>query len=392
MADRTRITGVTLLDPEQNGPLGKDLLIQAGEIEAQLGAGEALQFPSSELNLQGCYLAPGLIDLHDHGSIPFDTDDVLGASLTRQSGDRLRHGVTAFLPTSVAWRVKELQSKLGMLALTLESGDFPGACPLGVHLEGPWISAQAAGAQPASSIRGYDATEGASIFDAARGWVRMVTFAPEELGTNQLLDDLVRHRIVPSIGHSLALPDQIKRAAGEGARHSTHLFNAMGPLHQRDCSTAISILNHDALSCDLICDGQHVDPAWIKLAHSMKGSQLSLITDRIDIEASASATGFGSGEIMEKNGALYLSDGRLAGSCLQMDQALANFRQFAQVDLIEAVRACTLSPARLLGIEARHGSLRVGARADFIVLSQEGRLLQTWIAGKKVYEAEPAAA
>jgi N-acetylglucosamine-6-phosphate deacetylase len=168
----------------------------------------------------------------------------------------------------------------------------------------------------------------------------------------------------------------------------THLFNAMGEFHHRSPGLAAAALSDDRLSCDVICDGAHVHPRVVAVAARAKGDGLMLITDRVDPPAaSAGAASFGSGEILGDGTAWRLEDGRLAGSGLSLDAALRNLVAFTGASSLEAVAACTLRPARVLGIEGERGSLRPGARADFAVLDDALRVRETWIAGRCVYSA-----
>jgi N-acetylglucosamine-6-phosphate deacetylase len=255
---------------------------------------------------------------------------------------------------------------------------------LGIHLEGPWINSGAAGAQPSASIRPFDARHDAELLARAEGSIRMVTFAPEISGAKALLAALEQRGIVPALGHSLASIDDANDAMTRGAQHVTHLFNAMGPLHHRAPGLAGAALADDRVTCDLICDGVHVHPTMVRAAARAAGERLCLITDRIDADAGALG-GFGSGGMTRDRGVWRLEDGRLAGSALTLDAGLQNFRAFSGATLPEAVAACTLRPARVLGLEASHGTLRPGAWADFAVLDRDGAVRETWIAGRRVY-------
>ena len=165
----------------------------------------------------------------------------------------------------------------------------------------------------------------------------------------------------------------------------THLFNAMGPVHHREPGLAGAALTDERLSFDLICDGAHVHPRMTRLAAHAGGERMSFITDRIEAPAAEGAS-FGSGAVHDDGVALRLADGRLAGSLLTLDLALRNAQALTGLSLLDAVAACTLRPARVLGIEAERGTLRPGARADLVLLDGECRVNQTWIGGALVYE------
>ncbi len=359
-------------------------------IQARLGAGEAGPEGTRVVDLGGSLLAPGLLDLHVHGSFVFAEPERMAEALERDARTAARHGVTGFLPTTVAWGHDALAFAMTRLTPVMTRSTPAGARILGIHLEGPWIRPEASGAQPARDIRPYDRAEGRDSLDRGEGWVRLVTLAPEVPGAPELLEELTRRGIVASLGHTLATPEQIDAAVTQGARHATHLFNAMGPLHQRGPGTAAAILAHDGLGCDLICDGAHVHRDWVRVTARVKGTGLVLISDRVEPggsphDADDARVGFGSGKLLGDGEAWRLPDGLLAGSRLTMDRAMANVTRWGAMTRCEAVAACTLRPARLLGLETEIGTLRPGARADFVVLAPDGSVLETWVGGRRAH-------
>jgi len=381
---RLLLTNARLFDPEERAPRVGALLLQAGRIAGRPSAGELGAIDAERLDLAGAGLAPGLVDLHFHGALPFANGEDAASCLERASMSLARHGTTSFLATTVALPGAELAAQIRDLAPRVAGGGWPGAEPVGIHLEGPWIAAGAAGAQPAAALRPADPLEVEQLITQGAGTIRMVTLAPEVPGAGALLATLSRARIVAAMGHSLANPREIAAALDAGLCHVTHLFNAMGPLHHRELGVAGVALTEDRLSCDLICDGAHVHPAIVRLAARVKGERLILITDQIDPPA-ASTPSFGSGPIHDDGRAFRLQDGRLAGSRLFLDQALENAQSFGALSLHQAIAATTLRPARLLGIEAERGTLRVGARADFFVFGPHAKLRETWVQGRCVF-------
>jgi N-acetylglucosamine-6-phosphate deacetylase len=226
--ERILLRDALLLDPEAGRPSPGGLLLRDGRIEARLGPGEPGPEDARPEGLGGRALAPGFLDLHFHGSLVFHDASGFEASLAASSAQLPRHGTTAFLATTVAWGRADLARRVGVLAALVTRGGFPGAAPIGIHLEGPWLAAGAAGAQPASAIRGYDAAEGAEVLARGRGAIRMLTLAPEVAGAPVLLDALGREGVLAALGHSRAGPAEVEEAIARGARHVTHLFNAMG--------------------------------------------------------------------------------------------------------------------------------------------------------------------
>lgn len=412
---RTLLDNAKLLDPEkpEAPPSPSAVWIEDGRIQRIEATGDFSPKPCEKLmdcnfervDLGGAYLAPGFIDLHYHGSLIFAAARDLDTNLRRSSMRRVREGTTAFLPTTVASTTSRLEEIFDALAPAFQSAaknsdastSWPGAVPLGLHLEGPWINEAAAGAQPRSAIRAYDAAQGHALFSQGENLIRMVTLAPEISGADDLLRELAARSIVAALGHSQATAEQAEAAIELGARHVTHLFNAMKPLHHRDPGLLGVALSDSSLSVDLICDGVHLDPRIARLAAAAKREKLVLITDRIELPAGAlgeqgesahasqAIESCGFSDLYDDGRALRLRDGRLAGSSLGMDCAFRNAQTFGALTLGEAVAACTYHPARVLEMESERGTFRVGARADLVVLDAKGTVLQTWIAGKRVW-------
>jgi N-acetylglucosamine-6-phosphate deacetylase len=377
------LVNAVLLDPEQPAPARGGLVLDGGRITARLGAGEAAPRDAERVDLAGRALAPGFLDVHYHGELVLGTPAEGAAALGRTARALLAGGVTGFLPTTVAWPAPELLARVGALAEACAApANGDGAAALGLHLEGPWIAPAAAGAQPPGGIRACDPAEAERVLERAHGLVRMVTFAPELPGAPALLAVLGRRGVVAALGHSQADAEQVGAAAAAGARHVTHLWNAMSGLHHRAPGLAGAALADDRLSCDLICDGAHVHPFAVRIAARAKRERLLLITDRV-----APGAGFGAGALVDDGVALRLADGRLAGSRLTLDRAVRNAVAFGAMTQLEAIAAVTLRPAVLLGLDGERGTLRAGARADVVVLDATGAVAETWLAGRRAYAA-----
>jgi N-acetylglucosamine-6-phosphate deacetylase len=382
---RLVIHNAVMLDPEGAAPAAGGLVIEGGRIRARLRAGDPIPEDALTHDAAGQRIAPGFLDVHYHGAFVFSVDDAHHDAL-EQAASSVRHGTTGYLATTVAWSAEELPARVGALAAALEAAPDAGARPLGLHLEGPWISAEAAGAQPSKGIHAPRSGEIDEVLGRAAGLVRMVTLAPEIPGASDLQARLLQRDVVVALGHSRARVDEVEEAVDRGARHVTHLFNAMGPLHHRDPGLVGTALADPRLSADLICDGVHLHPQVVRLAARALGERLILITDRVAPSRDpGGGTSFGSGDLRDDGVALRAPDGRLAGSRLTLDRAIRNANTFADMTLLQAVRAATLGPARLLGIEAEHGTLRPGARADLAILDERGDVVETWLAGRRVY-------
>jgi len=386
---KVAITGAELVDPEAIHAPRATLLIEAGRIAGCVAPDEPLGADWSVVSREALRIAPGFIDLHFHGELVATPPSGFAAALARAAGRMLSEGTTAFLATTVCWPRAVLADAVAALAEVVDGVAAAGAACLGLHLEGPWISAEAPGAMAPEAIRPFDARSDREVLARAGERLRMVTLAPEVEGAGALLALLSARGVVAALGHTRASPECIAEGVARGLRHVTHLWNAMGPMHHRDPGVAGTALAEERLSCDLICDGHHVDPAMVRIAARALGTRLVLITDRVELpEGAADASALGPG-VPGGEGAPYRrADGTIIGSQLGLDTALRNARSFAGLGLADAVAACTLRPARLLGVERDRGTLRTGARADLALLDAEGRVVETWVSGKLAWRAE----
>jgi N-acetylglucosamine-6-phosphate deacetylase len=333
-------------------------------------------------------LTPGFFDIHMHGGAGLDVMRASTTELPRLGEFLATHGVTGYFPTTVAAPLDATYASLGRLADAIEAlpasnGDGIHARPLGIHLEGPFLSHKRRGVHPPE----YLVTPTVEIFDrlwqAARGHVRMLTIAPEIPGAMEVIAEAARRNVCVSIGHSDAELPVARQAVKAGAHHATHTFNAMRPLDHREPGIIGEVLSDDAISADLIADGIHVSPEVVKVFLQAKGYERAvLITDAI------SATGMPDGryqlgpiEVDVKDGKCT-ANGSLAGSVLTMDRAVRNVTQFSNWNLREAVRAATLNPAQAVGLSANYGALIPGAVADFLVLTPSGDVVKTIVAGR----------
>jgi N-acetylglucosamine-6-phosphate deacetylase len=333
-------------------------------------------------------LAPGFLDIHIHGGAGVDAMRAPASDLPRLGKFLAAHGVTGYFPTTVAASMDATCAALERLADAIEAGESSASAarPLGIHLEGPFLSHKRRGVHPPENL----VTPTVEIFDrlwqAARGYVRMMTIAPELPGALEVIAEAARRKVCVSIGHSDAEMPIAQQAVKAGARHATHTFNAMRPLDHRDPGILGEVLSDDNLSADIIADGIHLSPAIVQIFLRAKGTERAvLITDAI------SATGMPDGhyqlgpiEVDVKDGKCT-SGGSLAGSVLTMDRAVRNVTRFSHWSLKDAVRAATLNAARAAGTISDRGILARGARADFVVLNERGEVLKSVIGGKECH-------
>ena len=386
---RTAFTARRLFTPteEIDRPL---LIVEDGRI-AELSAISDKSAPvnATLVDFGDTTLAPGFFDIHMHGGAGLDLMRATPSELPRLGKFLATHGVTGYFATTVAAPMDATCTALGRLADAIEAGassnngDAVQARPLGVHLEGPFLSHKRRGVHPPENLVTPTVEIFERLWQAARGQVKMLTIAPEIPGAMEVIAEAAKRKVFVSIGHSDAEMPIAKDAVKAGARHATHTFNAMRPLDHREPGIIGEVLSDDQLTADVIVDGIHVAPEVVKLFLRAKGHERAvLITDAI------SATGMPDGryqlgpiEVDVKDGKCT-SSGSLAGSVLTMDRAVRNVTQFSDWTLRDAVQAATLNPARAVGMSNHQGVLAPGADANFTVLSPTGEVLKTIIHGR----------
>jgi N-acetylglucosamine-6-phosphate deacetylase len=356
------------------------LTIEDGIIES-IEAGE----PNNSNDL----LTVPFLDIHVHGAVSHDFMTATLDEIDRVGRHLARHGVGHYLPTTVTGSIDHAFRALGTLADAIETHQHSGrdrwsAAPVGVHLEGPFISHLRRGVHPTACILDPSIEMFDRYQQAARGHIRLVTLAPERPGALDLIRHATASGVRVSLGHSDATLEQTVSAITAGASSATHVFNAMRPLHQREPGITGAVLDDDGLFAEVICDGIHVHPAMIRLWLRMKGiDRAILVTDGI------SATGMPDGSYTlgdftaEVKDGVCMADGVLSGSVLTMDKAVANLQRFTRSPLATAIRLATRNPARLLGMDGLV-ELGPGQPANFNIYDLDGRLRETILHGRSV--------
>ena len=330
-----------------------------------------------------CVIVPGFFDIHIHGGVNCDVMRGSADEMAKFEVFLARHGVTSYFPSTVTASQDATLSALERLANRIEAaetGGAGGAQPLGIHLEGPFLSHTRRGVHPPVDLVEPSVAAFDKLWQAARGHVRMLTIAPELNGAEEVIAEATKRGVCVSIGHSDAALEQARRGVKAGARHATHTFNAMRPLDHRAPGILGEVLTNNQISADVIADGIHVDPTVVDLLFRAKGIEnFVLITDAI------SATGMPDGRYQLGTLEVELKDGRctrdgnLAGSALTMDRAVRNVMKFAGLSLQQAVRAASMNPAKAVGI--KKGTIEPGADADFTVLTPDGEVRATAVKG-----------
>jgi N-acetylglucosamine-6-phosphate deacetylase len=360
------------------------LLIEDGRI-ASISTRETGQPPaatqSRTLDFSGATLAPAFLDVHIHGAAGHDVMEATPEALIAIGSFLAARGTGSFLATTVTAPLDATLRALSGLAKLVTpsragSEPEPHARPIGIHLEGPFLSHAKRGVQPAEHLQQPDIALFDRFFDAAEGHIRLMTLAPELPGAAELAAHATRRGVRISVGHSNATAAETQTAIAAGAVSATHTFNAMRPLDHREPGILGTVLSSDQLFAELICDGIHTAPELVKLWWRTKGPEHGiLVTDAM------SAAGMPDGDYQLGGFAVQVANGRatargvLAGSVLTLDRALTNFMEFTGAPLHHALRLLTTNPAAMTGFSDQAGTLVVGAPANLVALDETGKLV-----------------
>jgi N-acetylglucosamine-6-phosphate deacetylase len=356
----------------------------------QIASRQEAELPSHGrvVELEDSILVPGFIDMHIHGGSGHDVMESDDNALPAVEELLFRHGVTGYFPTTITAPLELTLSTLERLADAIERAGEHGlrakrARPLGIHLEGPFISHKRPGVHPIGDLLTPSLEIFEKLWQAARGHIKVLTIAPELDGASAVIAEASRRGVCVSIGHSDADTAAAQAGVGAGARHATHTFNAMRPLDHREPGILGEVLTDARISAEVIADGIHVDPMVVELFLRAKGTEGAvLVTD------ATAATGMpdgkyhlGSLEVDVANGRC-MANGKLAGSVLTLDKAVRNVMKFANWNLQQAVRLATFNPARAARLDATAGQLVPGAVADLVALTPSGEVRQTIVRGQ----------
>ena len=360
-----RIVNGQVFDLEQ-GFVSRDLCTDGALIAQTSGDGQ-------ELDASGCYVIPGLVDVHFHGCVGEDFSDATPDGLQKIADFELSQGVTYICPTGMTLPEDQLTAICKTTAAH-RAKNPGGAEVVGAHLEGPFLCMAKKGAQNGDYLHAPDAEMLKRLQEAAEGSVRLVTLAPEEPGSVEFIKAAKDMGIHVSLGHTVANYDTARAAFEAGADHATHLYNAMPPLAHRDPGVIGAAYEFPHVKPELICDGIHIHPAVVRLTFDLFGKERMII-----ISDSLRATGMPDGEYpfggqmieVHGNRATILGHPEtLAGSVTSLMGCLRQAISFG-IPAADAVRACTYNPAQSIGIDDRAGTLDVGKEASIVLLDQK---------------------
>ena len=336
---------------------------------------------SGDIDAEGAYLIPGLIDIHTHAAMGEDSSDGKPEAMPVMGRYYAKGGVTSWCPTTMT--LKEPVLTQAMHAICSYDRPADAARIAGINLEGPFLSYAKRGAQNADNLHAPDADMFNRLNEAADGKVCLVTVAAEEPGAIAFIKEVSKVCTV-SLGHTTADYDTAMAAYEAGASHATHLFNAMPSLLHR-APGVIGAAFDSGATVELICDGLHIHPGVVRVTHKLFGEDLVLISDSLRCAGMPDGDYMLGGQpITMKNGKATLKDSdTLAGSCIHLMDAMKNAVKFG-LPLEDAVAAATAVPAKVIRKEHLIGSIAAGKYADFVLLDKELNVKAVYINGKKI--------
>ncbi len=337
-----------------------------------------------EIDAQGLLVIPGLIDVHFHGCVGYDFCDGTHEAIEKMAEYQISNGVTTICPATMTLS-EEALTTICKAAGTYEGKK--GAELIGINMEGPFISMEKKGAQNPAYIKAPDVDMFHRLNEAAKGMVKLVALAPEEVGAKDFIDQL-KNEVNISIAHTSANYDTALDAFQRGAAQVTHLYNAM-PAYTHRAPGVIGAATDSSCMVELICDGVHVHPAVIRNTFRMFGNERIIF-----VSDSMMATGMEDGEYslggqavkVRGNLATLVVDGAIAGSATNLFHCMKYAVNQAEISLEDAVKCCTENPAKSIGIFGQYGSIRPGKYADLVILDAELNIKKVMKKGKSLNE------
>jgi N-acetylglucosamine-6-phosphate deacetylase len=375
----------TLLTPADRFSPGR-VIIDGSSIK-EVGPADRIRIPDAAETVDASQfiVAPGFFDPHIHGCGGVDVMDGSWEALNAISRIVVRHGTTTFLPTTVSAPEEILNRAVERLG-GLMTRSFDGARPLGIHLEGPFISTVKRGTHKATHVMAPDVSALERWIQSSSQSIRLLTVAPELEGIHAVTKLASAAGIAVGMGHSNATLEEARTACEHGVCYAVHTFNAMRQFTHRDPGIVAEVLANDGIFAEIIADGVHVHPTVVCLfAHAKQKSRVLLVTDAIsatDMPDGRYVLGTDTVEVV--NGVCRDVEGRLAGSTLTQEVALKNFVGWTGWTLEDALLAVTANPAKALGLDKK-GVIEPEADADIAIMDGNFRVVKTFVGGKLVW-------
>ena len=333
---------------------------------------------------EGKFLSPGFIDIHNHGNSGYDFMDGTEEAIDKIGQFHLKNGVTSYLGTVLTASYDNIFNAVQNIVEYKNKNNLSQI--LGIHLEGPFFSIQKKGAQPEIYIRDPELEFIKKIKKLSDNKLKMVSIAPEKKGATEIIDYLKFNDITIAMAHSNATYDEAKNGINHGATVTTHLYNGMRDFNHREPGIIGASLIDKRVYCEIIYDRIHLHDGAVLIALKMKGTdKIILISDAMR------ATGLDDGEyelggqnVIVNCGAARLENGSLAGSTLNLRNAVYNMVHFLNIPIQDAVKMASLSPAMAIGADSCKGSIEIGKDADLLFLDNDINISSIMIGGQLI--------
>lgn len=334
-------------------------------------------------DLGGALVLPGLVDIHIHGAAGADFSDGEMDGLVKMASYLAKNGVTSFAPTSMTLPYDVLAAAFKTAVNLGKNRPKQCARPMGIHMEGPFLSEKKKGAQNSDYLKLPDFDAFLSLYKQSEGLLRITDVAPELEGALSFTKNAKDYCKI-SVAHTDADYEQALAIYLCGASHLTHLFNAMTPIHHRKPGVIGAACENENVTAELICDGIHVHPSSVRMAFKLFPGRICLISDALR------CCGMPDGEYELGGLSVYLSDnvarlgdGTIAGAASNLFRNLKNAVKFG-VPVNEAILSSTYNPAKALGCEKEIGAIKEGLFADFLICDDSLNLKEVWLGGVKL--------
>lgn len=371
-----------------NSLLDQPLILIEDGLIASISTLSSSELPAHDqhIHFDDATLAPSFFDVHIHGGAGHDVMEATPEALRAVGRFLATRGTASYLATTVTAPLDATFRSLEALAKLIDQTPGEGeARPLGIHLEGPFLSHTKRGVHPPAHLLEPDIALFDRMMEAAAGKICLLTLAPELNGAAEFARHASARGCRISLGHSNATAAETRAVIAAGAISATHTFNAMRALDHREPGILGTVLTTDSMYAEIICDGVHTEPELVRLWSRAKGKRRGLlVTDAM------SATGMPDGQYMLGGFAVDVANGRamsggvLAGSVLTQDRALSNYMRFTASALADALPMLTGNPATMTGLTSETGSLAPGMEANLVALASDGDLLASIVRGQQV--------
>lgn len=356
-----------------------------GDIKIQNGVIKEIgYFNEDGVDMNGKIILPGFVDIHIHGGNGGDFCDCDKSSLDKITSYLAKRGVTSCLATTMTLPVDRLV-KIAEFTADYAKNQVTGSKIMGINLEGPYISMAKKGAQNGDFVAAGNAQDVKKIYDESGGMVKIITVAPEAFESDEFIKKVSEFCTV-SIGHSSADADECAKAVDCGVSHATHLYNAMTPMTHRNAGIVGTVLDREKVTCELICDTEHVCPVVLRNTFKILGQDRA-----VAISDSMRGAGLGTGEFELGGQTVYvkdgykvakLEDGTIAASITNLFVEFKNLLEIG-IDFKTALKACTINPARVIKEDDKIGSVAVNKCADLIVCDENLNIEEVYIDGTR---------